>query len=83
MSRNTMNIDKAEKIAKQLVKRNVSAFAGPHTFAVALGEKEVMTPAAFRKVRKAFLKRVCGSANYDAVQKMYATDQLKKMKEES
>lgn len=74
-----MNKAQAASEAKKLIKRKMSAYGGPHTMAVTLGLDEPHTPAAFRKVRKAFLEMVLDSSNYDAMQKIYAKEQLAKM----
>jgi hypothetical protein len=76
VKRNVMSKARAEKLARQMVKRSVSAFSGKYTVASLFNGNKLMTDSAYTKVRKAFLTGVIASKKYPALERIYAEEKL-------
>ena len=76
MTRNTMTKARAEQLARKMVKRNVSAFAGRYTVAIMFNANKLMTVAATQKVLQAFRKAALKSPKYTPFEKMCIEDKL-------
>ena len=80
--RNTMTKAKAEKIARKMVKRNISSFANAYTLAVHFNDNKLMTNAANAKVFAAFWQLVLASPKYSAFDKMCIEMKLERIAKE-
>lgn len=80
--RNTMTKAKAERIAKKMVKRNISPFANAYTLAVNFNDNKLMSNAANRKVLAAFWQLVLTSPKYSAFDKMCIEMKLERIEKE-
>lgn len=72
-----MSAQRAEEIARDMIRQNVSAYAGKWRVALVLNVRiEDLSESATRKVLRAFRQRVLSSARYTVMDKMHAEEKL-------
>lgn len=73
-----MTKERADKLAKLLIKKGISGFAGPLSVKNALDPD--MSDASANKILKAFWARMANSRKYTVLEKMHAEERLRRLR---